>query len=103
MKKDRKAKKRLVAVVDDRCTGCAGSPVCIAMCPVDRVIEYVPDEDAYPFGKVRIDADRCIGCTLCVSKGYDGALTEGCPWEAITMVPAESPEEAAVGDEGSGS
>lgn len=102
MTKTKKQKKRMLATVSDSCTGCAGSPVCIAVCPVDGALEYVPDDDAYPFGTVKVDADRCIGCTLCASKGYEGALTEGCPWDAITMVPAEENEETVANEQEAG-
>ncbi len=98
MAKAKRRKKRLLAFIGDECSGCGGSPVCLAMCPVEGAMEYVADDGAFPFGRVRVVPDRCIGCALCASKGYEGALTEGCPWNAVTMVPVEDPEQAEVGD-----
>src|SRR5919205_1103569 len=31
----------------------------------------------------------CIECQKCISKGPDGAFLDGCPWDAIEMVPTE--------------
>ena len=36
---------------------------------------------------ILVDPILCIGCKLCTSKGPDGAFLEGCPWDAIDMVP----------------
>ena len=44
-----------MAVINDACTGCAGSPICITECPVDTILE-------------------------------------GCPWDAIDMVPIDEYE-----------
>ena len=43
-----------------------------------------------------MDPTVCIGCKKCVSKGPDGAFLDGCPWDAIEMVPIEEVE-AAIG------
>jgi len=68
------AKKRkgtaLVAVMDENCTSCAGSPLCEAHCPVEDCInllyEEVPGEGLKPY-RVFIDNDKCIGCQMCYS------------------------------------
>jgi ferredoxin len=83
----RKKAPKQVAIVNEACTGCAGSPVCIDCCPVEACIYWVPDEDHPPFGRVEIDLATCIGCAKCAAKGADGILLDGCPWDAIAMVP----------------
>ena len=39
-----------------------------------------------------MDPILCIGCKKCTSKGPDGAFLDGCPWDAIEMVPIENVE-----------
>ena len=74
-------------MIQDNCTGCAGSPACVEYCPVAECMYWVPDADHPPFGRIVVDPLLCIGCKLCTSKGPDGAFLEGCPWDAIDMVP----------------
>jgi hypothetical protein len=50
---------------------------------------WVPDEDHLPFGRIEVDPYLCIGCQKCTSKGPDGAFLDGCPWDAIEMIPTE--------------
>ena len=84
----RKRKPREMAIINECCTGCAGSPVCIELCPVDECMYVVPDQEhASTFGLVMVDPLLCIGCRRCVSKGPDGTFLEGCPWDAIDMLP----------------
>jgi ferredoxin len=83
----RKRKPHIVAVINDMCTGCSGSPACVDYCPVAECMFWVPDPEHEPFGKILVDPLLCIGCKLCTSKGPDGAFLEGCPWDAIDMVP----------------
>ena len=83
----RKRKPHILAVILDNCTGCAGSPACVEYCPVAECMYWVPDTDHPPFGRIVVDPLLCIGCKLCTSKGPDGAFLEGCPWDAIDMVP----------------
>lgn len=83
----RKRKPHILAVILDNCTGCAGSPACVDYCPVAECMYWVPDGDHPPFGRIEVDPLLCIGCKLCTSKGPDGAFLEGCPWDAIDMVP----------------
>lgn len=87
MTSNRKKKPPLLAVTNESCTGCAGSPVCINYCPVDECMYWVDDEDHPPFGRIEIDGQTCIGCKQCISKGPDGTFLDGCPWDAIDMVP----------------
>ena len=47
------------------------------------------DEEHPPFGRIEVDPLLCIGCKLCTSKGPEGTFLEGCPWDAIDMVPIE--------------
>ncbi len=84
---NRKKKPALLAVTNENCTGCAGSPVCINYCPVDECMYWIPDEDHPPFGRIEVDGQTCIGCKQCISKGPDGTFLDGCPWDAIDMVP----------------
>ncbi len=83
----RKRKPHILAVINECCTGCAGSPACVEYCPVAECMYWVRDPNHPPFGRIEVDAQTCIGCKLCTSKGPDGAFLEGCPWDAIDMVP----------------
>ena len=88
----RKRKPHIVAVINEMCTGCSGSPACVDYCPVADCMYWVPDEDHPPFGHIEVDPYLCIGCKKCTSKGPDGAFLDGCPWDAIEMVPIEDVE-----------
>lgn len=83
----RKRKPNILAVINECCTGCAGSPACVEYCPVEACMYWVKDPHNPPFGRIHVDPLLCIGCKLCTSKGPDGAFLEGCPWDAIDMVP----------------
>ena len=83
----RKRKPHILAVINENCTGCSGSPACVEYCPVEDCMYWSPDPDHAPFGRIIVDPLLCIGCKLCTSKGPDGAFLEGCPWDAIDMVP----------------
>lgn len=88
----RKKKPKELAVITECCTGCAGSPACVPYCPVADCMYWVPDEEHRPFGRIEVDPVLCIGCKKCVSKGPDGAFLDGCPWDAIEMIPIEEVE-----------
>ena len=88
----RKKKPRILAITTDCCTGCAGSPACIEYCPIEACMFWVPDEDHPPFGRIEVDPYLCIGCQKCISKGPDGAFLDGCPWDAIEMIPKRCTE-----------
>ena len=68
------AKKRkgtaLLAVMDENCSSCAGSPLCEAHCPVEDCInllyEELPGGGLKPY-RVFVDNDKCIGCQMCYS------------------------------------
>lgn len=83
----RKKKPRDLAIITDNCTGCAGSPVCIELCPVEECMNLIMDEDSYPFGYVWVDPLKCIGCKKCTTKGPENIQLDGCPWDAIIMQP----------------
>ena len=83
----RKKKPKELAIITEFCTGCAGSPACVDYCPVDDCMYWVPDEEHPPFGRIEVDPFLCIGCKKCTSKGPDGSFLDGCPWDAIEMVP----------------
>jgi ferredoxin len=83
----RKRKPHILAVINENCTGCSGSPACVEYCPVANCMYWAPDDDHGPFGRIIVDPLLCIGCKLCTSKGPDGTFLEGCPWDAIDMVP----------------
>jgi ferredoxin len=85
----RKRKPKLLAVINENCTGCAGSPACVAYCPVEACMFWIPDLDYPPFGRIEVDKTTCIGCAKCTSKGPDGTFLDGCPWDAIEMVNIE--------------
>ena len=88
----RKKRPKELAIITECCTGCAGSPACVPYCPVADCMYWVPDEDHRPFGRIEVDPFLCIGCKKCISKGPDGAFLDGCPWDAIEMVPIENVE-----------
>ncbi len=90
----RKRKPKQLAIINENCTGCAGSPVCVAYCPVEACMFWIPDEDHPPFGRIEVDKATCIGCAKCTSKGPDGTFLDGCPWDAIEMVEIEDWERA---------
>ena len=62
----------LLAVMNENCTSCAGSPLCEVHCPVEGCInllyEEVPQGGLKPY-RVWVDNDKCIGCQMCYS--YD--------------------------------
>lgn len=68
------AKKRkgtaLLAVMNENCTSCAGSPLCEVHCPVDNCInllyEDMPGGGLKPY-RVWVDNEKCIGCQMCYS------------------------------------
>ncbi len=88
----RKKKPKELAVITECCTGCAGSPACVPYCPVEDCMYWVADEDHPPFGRIEVDPYLCIGCKKCISKGPDGCFLDGCPWDAIEMIPIEDVE-----------
>ena len=92
----RKKRPKELAVITECCTGCAGSPACVPYCPVADCMYWVPDEDHPPFGHIEVDPQLCIGCKKCTSKGPDGAFLDGCPWDAIEMVPTENVAQAVA-------
>ena len=68
------AKKRkgtaLLAVMNENCSSCAGSPICELHCPVENCInllyEETPAGGLKPY-RVWVDNDKCIGCQMCYS------------------------------------
>jgi len=83
----RRAKKpKLLAVITEACTGCAGAPVCQIYCPVDECMLLVPAGDVTAYGRVWVDPLKCVGCQKCVSRGPAQTFLDGCPWDAIVMV-----------------
>lgn len=89
----RKKKPKELAIITEFCTGCAGSPACVEYCPVEDCMYWVPDPEHPPFGRIEVDPYLCIGCKKCTSKGPDGTFLDGCPWDAIEMVPTEAFEQ----------
>src|SRR5450755_1478928 len=53
--KKRKHKPHIVAVINEMCTGCSGSPACVDYCPVAECMYWIPDDDHPPFGRIRVD------------------------------------------------
>jgi ferredoxin len=68
-KKKRKG-TALLAVMDENCSSCAGSPLCELHCPVENCInllyEETPAGGLKPY-RVWVDNDKCIGCQMCYS------------------------------------
>ncbi|MDH5763588.1 MAG: 4Fe-4S ferredoxin [Nitrospinota bacterium] len=88
----RKRKPKILAVINDACTGCGGSPICVTECPVENCMFEVQNPDAPFFNRVDVDPLLCIGCKKCTSKGPMDTYLEGCPWDAIDMIPLEEYE-----------
>ena len=88
----RKKIPREIAIITENCTGCAGSPACVEYCPVEDCMYWVPDLEHPPFGCIEVVAQLCIGCKKCTSKGPDGMFLDGCPWDAIEMIPTPEVE-----------
>ncbi len=82
----RKRKPKELAVINETCTGCSGSPICITECPVDLCMYTVQNPYAPAFDVVEVDPLLCIGCKKCTSKGPMDTFLEGCPWDAIDML-----------------
>ena len=53
----------------------------------------VGNPDAPVFNRVDVDPLLCIGCKKCISKGPMDTFLEGCPWDAIDMIPLDQYEE----------
>jgi ferredoxin len=53
----------------------------------------VTNPDAPQFKRIEVDPLLCIGCKKCTSKGPMDTFLEGCPWDAIDMMPLEEYEE----------
>jgi ferredoxin len=53
----------------------------------------VKNPHAPVFNLVVVDPLLCIGCKKCVTKGPMDTLLEGCPWDAIDMLPIDEYEE----------
>ncbi|MFQ5851444.1 MAG: NADH-quinone oxidoreductase subunit I [Candidatus Binatia bacterium] len=60
----------LLAVMNENCTSCAGSPLCEVHCPVENCInllyEETPQGGLKPY-RVWVDNEKCIGCQMCYS------------------------------------
>src|SRR5436190_22285226 len=78
----KKPPKRLAVVDQNMCSGCAGSPSCVAFCETVTVKDAIVDAIRVvqvgdrPYELAYIEFDKCIGCALCA---------QVCPWDAITM------------------
>ena len=68
-KKKRKG-TTLLAVIDENCSSCAGSPLCELHCPIENCInllyEETPARGLKPY-RVWVDNNKCIGCQMCYS------------------------------------
>jgi len=83
----RRAKKpKVLAIITDACSGCAGAPVCQICCPVDECMLLQAADDAFPFGRIWVDPLKCVGCRKCLRQGPEDTLLDGCPWDAIVMI-----------------
>ena len=76
-------------------------PLCLALCPIFGAISYERNEYDYPYGRVRIVPELCVGCGLCAGRRYEVAVVdsercegcqeciEECPFDAIDLVRPE--------------
>ncbi len=90
----RRAKKpKQLAVITDSCSGCAGGPVCQIYCPVEECMILRITTDAFPFSRIWVDPLKCVGCRKCLRQGPNETFLDGCPWDAIVMVPTREWED----------
>ena len=93
-KTEKKKRPRLMAVVNESCTGCEA---CIPFCPVDCIDhEPPPHYTGAVIPPVRIRWHECIGCQICAR------VCEGMAWNAIDMISIDQFEEQfgiKVGDQ----
>jgi ferredoxin len=47
----------------------------------------MPADDALPYGRIWVDPLKCVGCKKCVSRGPEDTFLDGCPWDAILLIP----------------
>ncbi|MBI4392009.1 MAG: hypothetical protein HY575_08980 [candidate division NC10 bacterium] len=77
----KKKRPRLMAVVNDNCTGCEA---CIEFCPVLCIDHPQPEQyTGVVIPPVRIRWHECIGCQICAR------VCEGLAWNAIDMIPID--------------
>jgi Pyruvate/2-oxoacid:ferredoxin oxidoreductase delta subunit len=74
------ARTRLVAVIQDDCTGCN---TCVDYCLVDCIEPLPPAQNPQSPASVHIREDECIGCAICATVCEELALN------AIHLVPVE--------------
>ncbi len=107
--KPRKKKPPLIVVMNENCTSCSGSPLCVPECPVD-CIHIMMSDDRRPM-RVYVDNHACIGCMNCFSftlrpknvikgdaEANAAALNKKsvfdkngpCPWDAISVYPFDT-------------
>jgi ferredoxin len=63
--------------------------VCQTTCPVEECMLLTPASDALPFGRIWVDPLKCVGCRKCLRDGPEESFLDGCPWDAIAMVPTQ--------------
>ncbi len=71
---------RLVAVVQDDCTGCN---TCVDYCLVDCIESAPPAPNVQSFAPISIREDECIGCFVCAK------VCEELAANAIRLAPAD--------------
>lgn len=98
MKSARKKKQKKLAFIGDECTGCGGTPVCMAWCPIDGALEHL-EVEGIPAGRVVVNTDKCTGCSGCLTRGPLGSYVQGCPWNAITLVPVQEAQDTEQASE----
>ncbi len=77
----KKRRPKLMAVVNESCTGCEA---CVDFCPVDCIDHVSPaGYTGAVLPPVRIRYDECIGCQVCAK------VCEHMAWNAIDMIPIE--------------
>src|SRR5580698_11129207 len=74
----RKRKSHIVAVINDMCTGCSGSPACVDYCPVADCMFWVEDPEHAPFRNILVDPLPCICSQPRTSKRPHAALLHAC-------------------------
>ena len=94
----RKKKPKEMAIITDQCTGCAGAPACIPLCPVEDCMLLVDGEvhGCRHTAEPRLSTGDRIGFTLDMDVGTLVTYFNGVPHNTVTGFPPSRGYHAAV-------
>ena len=89
----RKKRPKELAVITECCTGCAGSPACVPYCPVADCMYWVAGRGPPAVRPTsRWTPNSVLAARSAPARDPTAAFLDGCPWDAIEMVPIEEVE-----------